>query len=240
VDLPDTSRGGAPKEGNAMAHITRLAIVENESLLRDLLATGLAAQPTIEVVGTFGNAAEAIAGIPLVDADVVTLDVDLGCGLSGIDVGVALRRALPHLAIVLLSGQRRAGLLDAIPNNDLASWSCLLKDSLHDIKTLVEKIDNARQGIAFRDPSLTTSIRRAPGELSILTGRQSEVLTLIAEGHSNAGIARKLNLTGKSVQNYVTRLYERLGINAGNPDEHPRILALRHFLGGALREPSRT
>lgn len=214
-----------------MAQNIRLAIVDDESLFRELLATGLARQASISVVGCFGSAAEAVAGIPPLNADVVIIDSELRGMVSGIDVGLALRREVPDLAVVLLSGQRKVGLLDAVPRDDLANWSCVLKSALQNISALGDMVDKAHRGISFRDPVLASRGHRTRHEVMSLTGRQGDVLALIAAGHSNAAIARALNLTEKSVQNNVTRLYQRLGIDARNPDEHPRVLALRHYLG---------
>lgn len=214
----------------------RVAVVEDEPLLRDLLVTGLGAQPSIDVVASFGDPRLAISGIPSARPDVVTLDIDLGRGPTGVEVGIALRRAMPSLGIVLLSNHGRPEVLASLPDDVRGGWSYVLKGALHDIGTLVRAIESAAAGLVTLDPTVIGRARSRNASVERLTRRQLEVLGLLAEGCSNAAIARRLMLSEKSVENHLSRIYQQLGIRAGDTDVHARVQAVRWF---TERHPAR-
>ena len=209
----------------------RVAIVEDESLFRDLLRTGLSAVPRIEVVADYGDADSASAGIPTAGVDVVLMDINLGAGRNGVQLGLELREIIPTLGIVLLSNHRDINHLHAIPKKFAAGWSYLLKRSVSDLASLQRAIEGAAKGLFVLDPELVADLGNRLGVVDSLPPRGKEILQLLAEGLSNGEIARRLHLAEKYVENQVSELYQRHAVDTKDPTAHPRVRAALLFLG---------
>lgn len=208
----------------------RLAIVEDESLMRDLLAQVMGAIPGITVVGAYAEADAAEQGLQGQRVDVVLLDIHLGAGRNGIELGLALRRQHPRLGLVLLSNQRDASLLSALPEAQAHGWSYLNKAAVRDVVMLERAVRGAAEGMVVLDPEIAQQLvsgRRARVEL---TDRMQRLLALVAQGYSNASIARELCLAEKSVENMLSQLYRQLGIDTSDPRQHPRVQATLRYL----------
>ncbi|MDE3101596.1 MAG: response regulator transcription factor [Chloroflexota bacterium] len=213
------------------ASTVRLAIVEDEHLYRDLLRTVLQLDPQLEVVGDYATAQAALDEIPRLAPTVALLDIELGGPRNGVQLGLLLREELPDLGIVLLSNVRAPRLLASIPPTDVAGWSYLLKKSVRDASVLRRAIDGAAMGLVTLDPSLVAGRHpRERGALSAVTPRQLEILSLVAEGWSNDGIARRLGLSVKTVENQLTLTYQELGLERDKDPVHPRVKAVLLYL----------
>src|SRR2546425_7621880 len=152
-----------------------VAIVEDEPLLLDLLRVGLQEQAGLEVVGAFSQGEQALQHIPMIQPQVALLDIDLGKGLSGIQLGLLLREQLPTLGIVLLSNHWVPHFLTSLPPNVIGGWCYLLKRSVADGDTLARAIPGAAPGLAVLDPYVVARRRPRPGGgLARLTPRQQE------------------------------------------------------------------
>jgi DNA-binding NarL/FixJ family response regulator len=211
----------------------RLALVEDEPLYRDLLRIALDQRPGLEVVAAYGDADSALAGIPDVGPDVAMLDIDLGSGLNGVQLGMKLRRQLPDLAIVLLSNHGDPEFVAALPEEVRGGWSYLLKKSVNDVDILGRTVSGAADGLTVLDPQLVAGMRGRPrkaGLVSRLTPRQTEILELIAQGYSNAAIAERLVLAEKSVENQINLLYQQLEIDRATSGVQPRVKAVLTYL----------
>jgi DNA-binding NarL/FixJ family response regulator len=231
VYATDPSVDGSP----SAARVIRIAVVEDESLFRDLLRLSLAQHPSIEVVGAFANPEDALHRIPDLGVDVVVLDIDLGASMNGVELGIRLRRAMPTLGLMLLSNHADPQLLSSLPRDVMGGWSYLLKRSVTNVDTLSRAIEGAAMGLLLLDPELTRRTRpRRSGPVSDLSPRQLEVLGLIAEGHSNAAIAARLTLSERSVENHVSRIYTILGVDATDRTAHARVMAVLQYLAGSV------
>lgn len=207
-------------------------IVEDESLYRELLQTALDSLPQIEIVGAFGDAGSALAAAPALKPDVALLDIELGGGPNGVELALRLRYILPHLGIVILSNHSNPWLLASVPEESMEGWSYLLKSEVRDLATLARVIVGATQGLVVFSPQLIKKARaHGPSPLARLTPRQREVLELIAEGYSNAGIAQRLGISRKTVENYINELYGQLGIDPRDGSQQARVKAALMFLG---------
>src|SRR5262245_5799953 len=100
----------------------RVAIVEDDALFRDLLRVALAGNPRYDVVYTAADAETALARLPALRPDVAVLDIDLGAGASGIQLGMLLREQLPGVGIVLLSNHSVPRFLATLPPESMAGW----------------------------------------------------------------------------------------------------------------------
>lgn len=216
----------------------RVVIVEPECLYRDLLRGALSRLHGIEVVGDFADGDEAVRALAALRPDVAVLDVDLAKS-NGIQVALAMRQQRVDLGVVLLSSQRDLGVLTSIPNNLLFRWSYLVNKTSHNVASLggAVRMTAARlltvSGDGAGDDLLPASVAR-------LSGRQWEILELVARGMTNSGIARLLGLKEKTVENQLAVVYEKLGIERERTAEHPRVKAVLRYLstlgGGSSEE----
>lgn len=203
----------------------RLLVVEDEALFRNLLTLTLEDEPGFEIVGEAGDGATAVRLALERQPHVVLMDIEMPGELDGIDAGLEIRKARPETGIVLLSSHRDRRFFTSIPANQQSGWSYLLKQSVGDVATLVRAIQGSAMGMVVLDPALIGEMRPKPDSpLSRLTPRQRDVLELIAQGYSNAAIADELSLTERSVETYVSAIYQELGVS-GEREIHARVKA---------------
>jgi DNA-binding NarL/FixJ family response regulator len=202
------------------AQALRIAIVEDEDLFRDLLGLALERHERFHVVGSFSNAPEALERIPTLGPDLVMLDIDLGSSMNGVELGMALQKQLPKLGVVLLSNHQDLEFVAGL-GAEVQRWSYLLKKSVRDLKVLVRALEGTADGLVVLDPQLVASMKPQRGVLSTLTARQLDVLRLIAQGYSNAGIAEALGIAAKTVDNLTNVIYQTLDIVAHSSKHVP-------------------
>ena len=191
----------------------RVLVVDDHPLFRDGMAGLLATVPDVEVVGAVGSGEEAVAWSGRATADVVLMDINLP-GISGVD---ATRRVLarsPRTAVLVVSmvddddnvvaaltaGARGYVLKEASPDEILAA-----------LRTVAA--GGAVFGAAIAARLVTTAARERSSPLldrDSFTARERDVLDLLAEGASNRQIARRLDLSLKTVQNHVSRILDKL------------------------------
>ncbi|OJV84649.1 MAG: DNA-binding response regulator [Cellulomonas sp. 73-92] len=207
----------------------RVAVVEDQPLYRAMLTRTLAEHSDLQVVASVGTAAEARDVLQPGVVEVVLLDLDLPDG-NGIALGVQLRRTQPRLGILLLSVHDAMDLLLDLPRDVSRGWGYLSKTTATSEPMLLDALRAAARGQAVLDPALLDRLRPRRGTaMSRLTDRQFEVLRLLAQGLSNAGIGDRLVITEKSVQNHVRAIYATLGIDA-DPDHNSRVQATLRLL----------
>jgi DNA-binding NarL/FixJ family response regulator len=206
--------------------------VEDEPLMRDLLRIALAQQSGLEISGVFGDSATALLEIPKLRPRVAILDIDLGPGLSGIQVGLLLREQCPDLGIVLLSNHFVPRFIATLPPETMRGWCYLLKKSLMDVTALERAIMGAANGLVVLDAYVVAQREPRPsGALGGLTSRQLEILGFMAQGFSNAAIAEHIGLATSTVGSQIDHIYQELGVNtSSNPDLNPRVQAVLRYL----------
>lgn len=208
----------------------RILIVENEGLFRDMLRTVLSTQNRMEVVGVATNGREAIALSEKLDPDVVLMDIELGSEPNGIQAAYTIKEKKPSIGIVILSMHYDRQYIASLPMDRASGWSYLLKQNIEDIGALARAIEGAVAGLMVLDPQVISALKPKPNTaLSRLTPRQREVLELIAQGYNNAGIAEKLVIGEKAVENYINSIFQELGIDR-NAQVHPRVKAVLTYL----------
>ena len=210
----------------------RVAIVEDHDLYRELLTTSLTGIDGITVVGSYSSVAAAKDGLRPGDIDVALLDIELGDG-NGVVLGVNLRRADPHLGIVLLSARDMVELLLGVPEDIRRGWSYLSKTSVTSLSTLVNTIRATSEGETVLDPTLVArSFARRGTPVSTLTNRQFEILRMVARGLANQTIADELGIANNSVVNHLSAIYASLNIPEG---QNARVSAVLEFLNDTSR-----
>jgi DNA-binding NarL/FixJ family response regulator len=205
----------------------RVGVVEDQPLYRDMIVALLRAQPGVEVPLVASGASEARAAFEPGSIDVAVLDVHLEDG-NGLALGVSLRRRDPGLGILLLSSHDVMELLLDLPADVRDGWSYLAKNSGTSADVLVRAIASTAEGRTVIDPELASrAFRREGSSLSELTTRQYEVLQLVASGLSNAGIAERLGLSERSIENHINAIYSLLGLPR---DRNQRVSAVLRFI----------
>ncbi len=189
---------------------TRIFILEDHDLVRDMLVTLLGRRSDIEITGTAGNAAEAMEGIGATMPDVAILDVRLP-GDNGIEVCRHISSTHPEVKCLMFTGSPDEALVaDAI----MAGASGYISKTVG-LKELPEIIHHVARGGKMIDPSsaeqLVRELTRPPDDLEPpLTEQERRVLELIGEGLTNREIAERLSLAEQTVKNYVSNLLAKL------------------------------
>lgn len=206
----------------------RVLLIEDEGLLRSLLASAL--ESAGFEVHACATAAQAQAAVGAFDPDAVISDIDLGVGANGIDLVVALLREAPHLVSIVLSNyaitpDRRQG--------ELSRVTYLRKQDVLDPLDLVGTLN------ALLGDELPPSHDGGPAaaRLAGLTAVQVEVLRMIAAGASNAEIAARRGTSMRAAEHLVQRTFAALGLTS-DPAVNARVRAARIYLDAAGR-PSR-
>jgi DNA-binding NarL/FixJ family response regulator len=209
----------------------RILILEDEDLFRDLLRVALSQKQRFEVVGAYAEGQDALHAAEKLKPDVAILDIELGGQLNGIQVGLSLRRQLPKVGILLLSNHGNPQFVYSLPREAMVGWSYLLKKTVSDLGGLERAIEGAASGFVVLDPQIVTGMQpRTGGYVSRLTPRQREILTLIAQGFTNASIAEQLVLSEKSVENQINAIYHQLEIDRESSPMQPRVKAVLIYL----------
>ncbi|OUE29198.1 Response regulator protein VraR [Clavibacter michiganensis subsp. michiganensis] len=210
----------------------RAVVVDDAVLLREGLARVLV-EAGIDVVAQHADAAGFLAALADDAPDVVVMDVRMPPTFSheGIRATVEARRRVPGIGVLLLSQYVEAAYAEEVFRSGTAGIGYLLKDRV----TRLEEIDDAVRRIAsggtVLDPEVVTQLmarRRDP--LSALTPREREVLALMAEGRTNAAIARALVIGTGAIEKHVTSIFSKLGLEDTGED-HRRVLAVLAYLG---------
>jgi serine/threonine-protein kinase PknK len=150
---------------------------------------------------------------------------------EGIDAAHVIREELPETAIVVLSAHvqvERA--MDLLANGERSGY--LLKSRVTDVDEFIETLERIVRGASVVDPVLVQELvaaRRVNDPLDVLSPREREVLSLMAEGRSNAGIARQLWITEGTVEKHVHSILNKLRLPATEDDQR-RVLAVITFL----------
>jgi DNA-binding NarL/FixJ family response regulator len=204
---------------------TRVLIVEDEPLFRDLLRTTLSGYKQIEVIDALDNGIDAIQVAEETSPDVVLMDIELGSEPDGIRTAHQIKAANPTVGIVILSMHKEKEYLASLPESKAAGWSYMLKQSLRDKESLVRAIEGSSWGLVTMDPALLETLTpRTRSVLERLTQQQ-----LIASGYSDERIATQMGLEFESLRRLVSLVYEDLAIPADGPID-PRVKATLIYL----------
>jgi serine/threonine-protein kinase PknK len=211
---------------------TRVVLADDDVLLREGMA-GLLERSGFEVVGQCGDAAELLALVREHRPELAIVDIRMPPShtTEGIDAAHVIREELPETAIVVLSAHvqvERA--MDLLANGERSGY--LLKSRVTDVDEFIETLERIVRGASVVDPVLVQELvaaRRVDDPLDVLSPREREVLSLMAEGRSNAGIARQLWITEGTVEKHVHSILNKLRLPATEDDQR-RVLAVITFL----------
>jgi DNA-binding NarL/FixJ family response regulator len=207
-------------------------LADDDVLLREGLA-GLLERSGFEVVGQCGNAPELIELVREFRPDLAIVDIRMPPThtTEGLDAARVIREELPQIAILILSAHVQVEqATDLLASGERSGY--LLKSRVTDVEEFVETIERIVRGGSVVDAALVQELvaaRRVNDPLDVLSPREREVLSLMAEGRSNAGIGRRLWITEGTVEKHVHSILMKLRLPATEDDQR-RVLAVITFL----------
>lgn len=213
----------------------RAVIADDSALWREGLAR-LLEEAGVEVLALVGDAEALEEAVARHRPEVAVIDVRMPPTWTreGAEAAGRLREKWPDMGLLLLSqsieGRAAANLARANPRG----FGYLLKDSVLDVPTLVDALTAVRDGRTVLDPEVVSSLlgRTATRDrLEPLTDREREVLSLVAQGRSNAAIAEALFLNGKTVERHITNILTKLSLPQ-TAEDHRRVLMVLVWLDG--------
>jgi DNA-binding NarL/FixJ family response regulator len=215
----------------------RIVIAEDSAVVRAGLAEILA-DSGHEVVAAVGNAGDLLAAVTEHRPDAAVVDVRMPPGHTdeGLRAAIAIRRDHPRTGVLVFSQyietRYTADLLGAASGGGAAGVGYLLKDRVADVGEFLDALSRVAAGGTALDPEVVTQLlgaSRRNDRLAALTTREREVLSLMAEGRSNAAIAAILVISERSIEKHVGNVFSKLGLAPSDAD-HRRVLAVLRYL----------
>jgi DNA-binding NarL/FixJ family response regulator len=216
----------------AQRALIRVALADDEVLLREGLA-GLLERAGLEVVGQSGNAHELIGLVREHRPELVVVDIRMPPTNSteGLDAARLIREEFPQTAIMILSAHVEVEhAMDLLGGGGSSGY--LLKSRVTDVEGFIGALERIVKGESVIDPVLVRELvaaKRVDDPLDEISPREREVLSLVAQGRSNAGIAKQLWVTEGTVEKHVHSILGKLSLPK-TEDDHQRVLAVLAFL----------
>jgi DNA-binding NarL/FixJ family response regulator len=196
----------------------RVLICDDQTVVREGLAAILGTDPEIEVVGLASQGAEALELVPQTEPDIVLMDLQMPV-MNGVQATQRLRGAYPDLHVLVLTTYAEdRWVLDAVR---AGAAGYLLKDTRRD--ELLAAIKGTVEGRTYLDPAVAGTVMQAATSApaasqaepltEAFTEREQEILRLLAQGKNNPEIAGQLHLAKGTVRNYVSVIFQKLGVS---------------------------
>lgn len=201
-----------------------VVIVEDDAFLRSLLAEYL--ENAGFLVTTAGTAADARRAIKSVDPDAVVLDIDLGPGPNGLDIGEALLAHSADISVVYLTGLSDVRFIDENKNKVHPRAAYLNKTRIEDGTVLVDALESVLQE---KDIAAYRHDKDGTRPLAHLSQTQIQILKMVAEGKTNQQIATLRQRSLSATEGTIARAFNALGIDLSS-EGNSRVLAARTFL----------
>ncbi len=216
------------------AHVspTRVALADDDVLLREGLAS-LLERCGYQIVGQAGDGSELLSIVRALKPDLAVVDIRMPPTHSkeGLDAANAIRAEFPTIGILVLSAHVEVEhAMELLASGERIGY--LLKSRVTAVDEFIESVERITKGGSVIDPVLVKELvgaRRANDPLAALTAREREVLALMAEGRSNAGIAHQLWVTDGTVEKHVRSILSKLNLHE-EQDDHRRVLAVLTYL----------
>ncbi|WP_030749611.1 response regulator transcription factor [Streptomyces sp. NRRL S-31] len=217
-----------------MSEPLRAVLGEDQAIVREGIATILR-NAGITVVAAVDNAVDLVRVAEVERPDVVITDIQMppDLGADGLRAAQEIRAARPETPVIVLSQFLDASYALDLVGDDPSGVGYLLKEKVASPQILTDAVERVVAGGSALDPDVISSLvgrKRKQDPLAALTPREKDVLALMAEGHSNTGIARKLVVTVPAVERHVTGIFMKLGLSQAGSNQHRRVLAVLRYL----------
>jgi DNA-binding NarL/FixJ family response regulator len=211
----------------------RVVVGEDQSFVREGIVSVLQ-DGGFDVVGTTDNAAELVRMADAYGPDVVIADIQMPPDRSddGLRAALAIRAAHPRTGVLVLSQFLEDRYAFDLVAGGAQGVGYLLKEKVGDMGMFADAVRRIADGGSVLDPDVVARLvgrKRKASPLDDLTPRERQVLALIAQGLSNAGIARDLVVTVAAIERHVTGIFDKLGLHQ-SPEAHRRVLAVLTYL----------
>lgn len=211
----------------------RAVLADDSVLLREGIAR-LLEEAGIDVVGQAGTADELLLKVRSYRPDIAIVDIRMPPTHTdeGLRAAREIRERYPEIGVLVLSQYVEPAYALDLLRDSAEGVGYLLKDRVGDLADFVAAVRRVADGGSALDPAVVTQLvgrRRRDDPLAELTPREREVLSLMAEGRSNQGIAERLVVTERAVEKHVTSIFGKLRLPAA-PADHRRVLAVLAFL----------
>jgi DNA-binding NarL/FixJ family response regulator len=226
-----------PRYDHGSMDTIRVALAEDNVLLREGISRLVAANADFELVGTASDLPQLLALITEQDPDVVITDIRMPP--TGTDEGIQaaawLRDHRPQVGVVVLSQYTAPGYALALLEHGSAGRAYLLKERVASVDELARAVRVVAQGGSVIDPMVVDELvrsraNRRPSSLSSLTPREAEILAEMAQGKSNAAIAVTLTVSERAVEKHTNSIFAKLGLSE-EKDLNRRVKAVLLYLG---------
>jgi DNA-binding NarL/FixJ family response regulator len=210
----------------------RVVVADDDVLLREGVA-GLLERAGFEIAGQVGDAPDLLRVVRDEPPDLVIVDIRMPPGheTDGLDAARVIRHELPEVGILVLSAHAEVDeAMELLATGRAVGY--VLKSRVTKLEDFIETVDRVINGGSVLDPAIVqelVNVRHREDRLERLTDREREVLALMAEGASNAGIAKRLWVTEGTVEKHVGSILAKLRLPE-TPDDHRRVLAVLTFL----------
>jgi DNA-binding NarL/FixJ family response regulator len=210
----------------------RVVLAEDDVLLREGLAS-LLERSGFQVTGQAGDAAQLLDLVAREPPDLVVVDIRMPPThtTEGLEAAQRIRQEHPETGILVLSAHVEVDhAMDLLAGGHGVGY--LLKSRVTDVEEFIDTLGRIAKGGSVVDPALVAelvSARRRDDPLAVLSAREREVLALMAEGRSNAGIAHRLWVTEGTVEKHVRSILTKLTLPEAE-DDHRRVLAVLRYL----------
>ena len=200
----------------------RCLIVDDHEVVREGLRLSLSRAPHIRVIGEAADGASAVSLAERRRPDVVIMDVRMP-GMDGLEATKEITDKAPDVAVLIFTAYSERSLLTRGLESGAKGY--ILKEAPHD--TLLRAIEKVANGESFIDPALMPSFLPGKDQGDMLTGREREILQLLADGMSNADAAGRLFISQETVKSHVRHILAKLEADTRT---HAVAIALREAI----------
>lgn len=191
-----------------------------------------------EVVGTAENARDLVRITRAQRPDVVVTDIQMPPDNTddGLRAALEIRATVPGVGVLVLSQFLEDRYAMDLVADSAEGVGYLLKENISDLRMFTEAVRRVASGGSALDPNVVARLvgrKRKAGPLDNLTPRERDVLALVAEGRSNAGVAQELVVSVAAVERHVTSIFDKLGLHR-SPEQHRRVLAVLKYLRASI------
>jgi len=211
----------------------RVIVGEDQAFVREGIVHVLT-EGGFDVLGTTADALDLVRMASAYGPDVVVADIQMPPGHAddGLQAALAIRAAQPGVGVLVLSQFLEDSYVFDLMADGAQGVGYMLKEKVGNLDMFTDAVRRVADGGSALDPDVVARLvgrKQKASPVDNLTPREREVLTLIAEGRSNAGIAHELVVTVAAVERHVTSIFDKFGLHQ-SADQHRRVLAVLKYL----------